>query len=186
MTDLATEDLANFLDYVWGEEAPIPGIPTFVYVPFEKDGEWKKFSFEWPRQKAAVVRHLLKWSALGANAFYSPALYRAARPVKENVLGSWFFWVDFDGNAPRWEDIDTKLSIPRPSFIIQSSLPQHEHWYWKLDEFLTDIEVLEDRNRSLAYVLSADTSGWDADQVLRPLHTTNHKRGKPVILKEFN
>jgi hypothetical protein len=114
-----------------------------------------------------------------ANVFYSPALYKASRPVKENVLGSWFLWVDFDGNAPvSWEDLDSSVSVPEPSLVIQSSLPGHE-----LDEFLTDIDLLEDRNRALAYILHADTSGWDADQILRPIHTTNHKRGMPVIVK---
>src|SRR5690606_29582506 len=117
----------------------------------------------------AVVRHILKNSALGYNVFYSPALYRATKPIKENVMGSWFLWVDFDGNAPlSWEELESDISIPKPSLIIQSSLPTHQHCYWQLDEFLTDIETLEDRNRALAYHLKADTSGWDADQILRP------------------
>jgi hypothetical protein len=184
MTDIATEELTEFLNYIWGEEAPIEGQATFCYVPVEHGGDWTKYTFEWPRQRTAVVRHILKWSAFSANVFYSPALYRASRPVKENVLGSWFFWVDFDGNAPeKWEDLDIGVSIPEPSLIIQSSLPGHEHCYWQLDEFLTDISLLEERNRALAYILKADTSGWDADQILRPIHTMNYKRNLPVKVK---
>jgi hypothetical protein len=34
-------------------------------------------------------------------------------------------------------------------------------------------------------VMHADTSGWDADQILRPIRTTNHKRNMPVIVKEW-
>jgi len=102
--------------------------------------------------------------------------------VKENVLGSWSFWVDFDGNAPKdWSELD----VPHPTLIVQSSIEGHEHCYWRLSEFLTDIDVLEDRNRALSYMMHADTSGWDADQILRPIRTTNQKRGMPVIVKEW-
>lgn len=187
MTDIATEELTSFLGYIWGDEPPMPKQTTFCYVPVESGGEWVKYMFEWPRQRAAVVRHILKWSAIEANVFYSPALYKANRPLKENVLGSWFLWVDFDGNAPAtWADLDSTVSIPKPSLRVQSSLPGHEHCYWKLDTFLTDIDLLEDRNRALAYMLKADTSGWDADQILRPIHTMNHKRKLPVIVKELD
>jgi hypothetical protein len=92
-------------------------------------------------------------------------------------------WVDFDGNAP--DSWDT-LEIPYPSLRVQSSMPGHEHVYWKLEEFLDDIPVLEDRNRSIAYMLKADTSGWDADQILRPIHTINRKRDLPVVIKEWD
>jgi hypothetical protein len=105
------------------------------------------------------------------------------------VLGSWVLWVDFDGNAPaEWskEPIEGQVFVPPPSAIIQSSIPGHEHCYWRLDEFLTNTSKLEDRNRSLAYVLKADTSGWDRDQVLRPPHTINRKRDKPVVIKEWD
>ena len=33
--------------------------------------------------------------------------------------------------------------------------------------------------------LHADTSGWDADQILRPIHTMNHKRGVPVTVRQW-
>jgi len=177
----AAEELREFYNYLWGEE-PTGDNPTYVYVPVEHDGTWTPFMFAWPRQREGVIRHTLKWSAIKANVFFSPALYKAARPIKENVLGSWALWVDFDGNAPQeWSDLD----VPRPTLIVQSSIEGHEHCYWKLSEFVTDIDTLEDRNRALAYVMHADTSGWDADQILRPIRTTNHKRNMPVIVKEW-
>lgn len=184
MTSIATEELTQFFEYIWGEKSPTER-QAFAYIPVEVAGDWTKFMFRWPEQKHAIVRHVLKWSALTANVFYSPALYKANRPIKENVVGSWFLWVDFDGNAPTtWEELDSDVSIPKPSLIVQSSLPGHEHCYWQLDQFLTNIDLLEDRNRALAYHLKADTSGWDADQILRPIHTTNHKRGLPVKIKD--
>ena len=58
--------------------------------------------------------------------------------------------------------------LPVPSLRITSSKARHEHVYWRLEEFCTDIEFIENINRSLAYRLKADTSGWDVGQVLRP------------------
>ena len=186
MTD-ATTELKEFYNYIWGAESPSTN-PTFVYLPVEHEGKWTPFMFEWPRQREGVVRHTLKWSAIKANVFYSPAVFKAANPAKENVLGSWVLWVDFDGNAPDdWleEPEEGKIFIPPPTLIVQSSIEKHEHCYWKLEKFVDDIEALEDRNRALAYVMHADTSGWDADQILRPIRTTNHKRNMPVIVKEW-
>jgi hypothetical protein len=181
MTDIATDELGEFFDYIWGDTE------GFVYLPIQPDPygptDWQGFMFQWPKQRAGVVRHVLRHAATKANVFYSPAVFKAASPKKEAVLGSWVRWVDFDGNAPdSWET----LEIPYPSLRVQSSLPGHEHVYWKLEEFLDDIPVLEDRNRSIAYMLKADTSGWDADQILRPIHTINRKRDLPVVIKEWD
>ncbi len=184
--DTATQTLRDFYTYLWGAE-PVTETPTFVYLPVEHEGKWTPYMFAWPRQVEGVIKHTLKWSAIKANVFFSPALFKAANPAKDNVLGSWSLWVDFDGNAPEdWPQGGEGMQVPRPTLIVQSSIPGHEHCYWRLDEFLTDIEVLEDRNRALAYVMHADTSGWDADQILRPIFTTNHKRNMPVIVKEWD
>jgi hypothetical protein len=175
-------ELREFYEYIWGTEA-LREKPTYVYLPVEHEGKWVKYMFEWPRQKESVLKHTFRWSATGANVFYSPALFSAANPEKENVFGSWVLWVDFDGNAPeKWDSPD----VPAPTLIVQSSIPGHEHCYWRLGEFLSDRSLLEERNRALAYVMHADTSGWDADQILRPPWTVNQKRKKPVIVKSWD
>lgn len=181
MSDIATHELGDFFDYLWNDTE------GFVYLPVQPEPygarDWQGFMFEWPRQKAGVIRHVLKHAATNSNVFYSPAIFSTASPKKEAVLGSWALWVDFDGNAPTdWDE----LEVPKPTLRVQSSLPGHEHVYWRLDEFLTDISVLEDKNRALAYLLKADTSGWDADQILRPIHTINRKRNLPVQVKEWD
>jgi archaellum biogenesis ATPase FlaH len=63
-----------------------------------------------------------------------------------------------------------------------SSQEGHEHWYWKLDEFITDKVLVEDLTRRIAYHYQADLSVWDYQNVLRPVDTWNHKRNKPVTL----
>lgn len=180
MSDIATDELGEFFDYIWGDTE------GFVYLPVQPapygPKDWKGVMFQWPKQRAGVIRHVLANAATDSNVFYSPAIFKSASPKKDAVLGSWVLWADFDGNAPSWDD---ETRTPRPTLIVQSSLPGHEHCYWRLDEFLTDIAMLEDRNRSIAYTLGADTSGWDADQILRPIHTINRKRGLPVAVKEW-
>lgn len=182
-------DLSRFFDYIWGR--PPIEVPAYVYTPvkgalFVTDSNpvgWRKFMWRWPDQKKAVLRHVLQMNAQGADVYYSPALYSQSRPTKDNVLGSQYLWADFDGNAPaEWP----AAGVPEPTLIIQSSLPGHEHCYWRLSEFLFDIEQLEERNRAIAYVLKADTSGWDADQVLRPPGTTNYKRGVQTEVKVWH
>lgn len=177
MTDHVTEELGEFFDYMWEDTR------GFVYLPVEQDGRWMAYFFSWPAKREAVIRHVLKWAGVGANVFFSPALYGRTKPHKENVIGAHVLWVDFDGNAPMaWAGLD----VPEPTLIVQSSLEEHQHCYWKLDTFLSDVPLLEERNRAIAYSLGADTSGWDADQILRPIHTTNQKRGLPVIVKAWN
>lgn len=175
MTDHITEELGEFFDYFWEDQK------GFVYLPVEQHGKWTAIFFSWPRQRAGVIRHVLRHEAEGANVFFSPAMYSQTRAVKENVLLSFVLWVDFDGNAP--EDWST-MKVPEPTLRVQSSLDGHEHCYWRLDE-AAPAAVVEERNRALAYELGADTSGWDADQILRPIHTTNQKRGMPVHVKAW-
>lgn len=73
---------------------------------------------------------------------------------------------------------DPTGSPPEPSYIITTSQSQHQHWYWKLDRFLTDPDLLENLNRTIASELNADNC-WDATRVLRPPETTNYGVGKP-------
>lgn len=182
MTDQITEELGEFFDFMWHDTE------GFAYVPIKEidgspQGRWTKNMFSWPRQRAGVIRKVLQF---GANpdieVYFAPGLFSRATPTKENVLGAWNLWVDFDGNAPGAWPVE---GVPEPTMIVQSSIEGHEHCYWQLGELLSDRTVLEERNRSLAYTLKADTSGWDADQILRPIHTMNRKRGMPVGVKSW-
>jgi hypothetical protein len=173
------EELMQFLEYLWGPDSP-DGKPTFVYLPVKsEDGKWRKVTFSWPRSAEGVIEHILAQNAMGSDVYFSPALYRAAKPIKENVKGSWCLWADLDGNAP--DDWSKVPGLPEPTLVVQSSIAGHEHAYWRLDSFLTDLSTLEERNRAIALLLGADYSGWDGNQVLRPIGTTNYKRMEPVV-----
>lgn len=176
------ETLSAFFDYVWGIDAPPHVRAAFNYLPVKDEaGSWLKYTFAWPTQRKGTGEHILQSVATDKDVYFSPALFRTSRPIKEGVLGSWVLWVDLDGNAP---DAPPE-GVPLPSLRIQSSKPGHEHWYWKLRTYCDDLSVIEDRNRALAAVLDADSSGWDANQVLRPPGTINHKNGAEVTVKEW-
>lgn len=167
-------ELLEFFDQIWGDTE------GWVYLPVKSREGFRKFMIPWPRKAEKVVDHVLKFAAdESAEIFYSPAIYKSPKPLQENVLGSWYAWVDFDGNAPTtWP----KEVAPLPTIEIQSSTSQKRHVYWELKEF-TPRKKIEEINRALAYALGADLSGWDANQFLRPPHTVNRKYAKPIVAK---
>lgn len=181
------EGLGSFFDNIWGTTE------GFAYLPTRdaKTDTWVKTFFPWPKGKTNLINHVLVATAKGLDSYFAPALFsKAERPIKENILGSNVLWAEFDGNAPdKWTPITEGeqgtgglSGIPGPTVRVQSSIDGHEHVYWKLEEFTNDIEFIEGSNRSIAYTLRADTSGWDINQILRPPYTTNYKHDLPVTL----
>lgn len=177
------DEISEFLEYFWGTDSGTEQL--YVYLPVKTEGRWRAVMFKWPNAKRSIIQHILKESAEGNDVYFAPALFKNPSPKKESVLGARAFWIDLDGNA----DEARKLmgdTVPKPTLVVQSSLENHEHWYWRLDKFVTDVSVLEGRNRDIAYFLNADTSGWDADQVLRPVGSVNNKRGgDPVFILDW-
>lgn len=167
-----SRDLSEFFEFVYGDQT------GFVYSPVKhpETEEWTRAFFQWPAEKAELVAHVVGHTKQ-YEVYFGPALYSAPNATKEYAKGSYLVWVDFDGNAP---ESYMELEFPPPSMQIMSSEKGHEHVYWKLDYFEVDSDVIENANRSLAYSLKADTSGWDVTQVLRPPGTWNHKRNRPV------
>jgi len=174
------QELAEFFSSIWGRNQ------GFVYLPTKhpdpemqgKPGEWETNWFRWPQEREAIIEHVTA-NTSKREVYYGPALYKNANaPVKENILGTQVLWTEFDGNAPRDNVLGDK--IPQPTLRVRSSNEGHEHYYWHLDHLETDVETIEKINMSIAYTLRADTSAWDATQILRPTSTKNHKRDKVV------
>ena len=171
-------DLLDFFDQIWGDTE------GYVYLPV-KEGKGpaarvRKFFLAWPQKREAVVRHVVKYAAMDScEIFFSPALYSRMQATNEAVLGSHVAWADFDGNFP--EEWPTNVA-PVPHIEVQSSTARKRHVYWKLAEF-TGPKDVEKINRALSYALNADTSGWDANQFLRPPYSVNRKYREPITAK---
>lgn len=169
-------ELSEFFQSIWGSEQ------GYVYVPVKEASseKWETHFFQWPLQQKDVIKHVLEYTPV-AEVYYGPALYlQPTQPVPENIKGTSVLWTEFDGNAPKGGILGDK--IPHPTMRVRSSTEGHEHFYWHLDYFETDREVIESTNRAIAYTLSADSSAWDSTQILRPVGTKNHKRDKVVRL----
>lgn len=140
-----------------------------------ESGYWTPRFFSWPQEATSIIEYFSKES-IQFDTYIAPALFSAPQSKKEYVKGSHVAWVDLDGKLPS----DLK-NIPMPSMVVESSDPinKKQHWYWRLDDFVTDIKQIERLNRGLAYLLDADVSGWDANQVLRPPNTRNYKYNIP-------
>lgn len=183
----ATDELGAFLDYFWADTN------GWVYTPISEGvgvdrPDWKPLMWHWPKARPSIILRILQEAAdPNRNVFFSPAMFVTSSPRKEAVMGSRTLWVDYDGNAPQaWPEQQPEgalgtLWVPPPTLRVQSSLPGHEHCYWALDEFVTDVDWIDDRNRAIAYATAADTSGWDSNQVLRPPHTVNRKPNRPAM-----
>lgn len=154
----------------------------FVYLATKTPvgQSWNQEFYEWPNQKSELVAACYRHRNT-AEVYFGPALFRRPAASKADVLGSFVYWVEFDGQVP------TDLQgVPAPTIRICSSGTGHEHWYWLSQDFI-EVDNLEHINRSLTYFLQADVSGWDANQVLRPPDTINHKRdGVSVTLLEMS
>ena len=162
--------LSEFYRTIWREEK------GYVYLALRdpakgKDdpGYWQRRFFEWPTEEHLVIQTTINERA-SYDVYFAPSLFREASSKKEALLGSFCFWLEFDGSMP----VDLG-DVPNPNIIVQTSTETHQHLYWCVDQ-LMEQDRIETVNQSLAYTLGADVSGWDANQVLRPPQTLNHKK----------
>jgi KaiC/GvpD/RAD55 family RecA-like ATPase len=168
MAAVTAKQCEEFLNFLYGKES------GFVYAPtLATNKEFTKHFFQWPDDRSRIVSHIL--NNADKNVYIAPALFETkANATIDNVKGSNVVWADFDGNAPDAELLK-KAKVTTPAMRIQSSVSGKEHWYWKLDVFETDILTFQSINKAITYALDADPSGWNANKVLRPLGSLNHK-----------
>lgn len=161
----------TFLDDLFGDQEGV------VYSPV-KDKTWEQHFFDWPQERDKLEEHVNEFN--NREVYVSPVLFSERRISPETFKGTNFLWTEFDGTVPTEE-----LQNP-PTIRVVSSIPGHEHWYWKLNQFTTDKVLIEDLTRRIAFHYGADLSAWDYQQVLRPVDTWNHKRNRPVTLLDKN
>lgn len=172
-----SSDLDTFVDFLYD------GLQGYVYLAAKnrKTDDWLQEHFLWPAEKSKLISTIE-----GANSkldiYIAPVIFSKPSGKREHVLASNVVWADFDGNAPdSWEGFPGE-----PSLVLQSSSAGHQHVYWKLTEPLSGAESIEHITRRIAYNVAADNSGWDANQVLRPPNTRNHKREADTSLIHYS
>jgi len=179
----SVSDLETFYDYLF--EGRKGYVHTATKEPAQSDDNiatdtkssaWKEYFFAWPEQRNDLVKFTVA-SRSRFNVYVAPSLFREREATKEHVLDCNFVWVEFDDVPPSVKD------LPPPTCRVASGGNGHEHWYWKLNTYLSPA-LIETINQALTYHMDGDPSGWDCTQVLRPPETFNHKRKKGTSLLE--
>jgi hypothetical protein len=166
------ESLAEFFDFLYGGES------GFVYSPTKdpNSGDFEQYYFAWPVERVQLIEHIQRYTRTH-EVYYGPSLFSSASATKEAFKGTNFVWCEFDGNAPD----SLPDGFPNPSYKLQSSGSGNQHWYWKIDHFSSDIDLIESVSQRLAYHLEADLSCWNANRVLRPPGTRHHDSGLDTV-----
>lgn len=174
-----TQGLEEFCSFLYGEEE------GYVHVPIKRPEDDKyeyDFFFQWPAQRQDLLDHVARYSK-SAEVYITPGMFRRRSSSVVDAHGSYVAWADFDGNVPSLEELED-AGVPHPTLRVQSSVVGREHWYWRYEQFNTDIASIQGINKSICYALEGDTGAWDAGHSLRPVGSINHKRGGlPVIIK---
>jgi hypothetical protein len=169
----SNSEVHDFLDYLF------EGLEGWVYVPTkDTNGSFVQQYYQWPAQRDEAVT-FIKEASGEKEVYVAPAIFSKPSGQKADFKATNVIWVDFDGNAPT-----EATGINSPSLIIQSSGTGHEHWYWRLTEPLSSVEAVESHTKWLAYEFDGDFGCWNANRVLRPPATRNHKRDKETFVKE--
>lgn len=173
--------LEEFCNFLYGEEE------GYIHLPIKhpETGVYEySFFFKWPAQRQDVIDHVERYSK-SAEVFITPGMFKSRSSSVAESHGSYVAWTDFDGNVPALEEL-VELGIPEPTVRVQSSIPGHEHWYWRYEQFNTDIVTVQGINKGLCYALEGDNGAWDAGHSTRPVGSYNHKRDAPVVIKAHN
>lgn len=175
------QGLEEFCNFLWGTEE------AYVHLPIKhpETGTYEyNFFFKWPAQRQDIIDHVARYSD-SADVFITPGMFKSRSSNVTESHGSYVAWADFDGNVPSLEELE-EAGVPRPTLRVQSSIAGHEHWYWRYEQFNTDIASIQGINRAIAYALRGDIGAWDAGHSTRPVGSFNHKRGAPVVIKSHN
>lgn len=173
-----SEGLGQFLEHVWGEEQGT------VFLATKQSPELFKVSkaLLWPERKQEIVS-FIPAADVNWDAYFTPGIFTigAESKHKDNGWRTKALWVDLDGYKEGQGTPSAALRLireqgwlPEPTYQIQTSHENAQHWYWILDSYIT-AEQANDLNRRLAYYLKADTACWDISHVMRPPFTHNHK-----------
>lgn len=184
------QGLEDFCNFLYGEEEAYIHVPIkrLEYHPDDRNKGYEyNFFFKWPSQRQDVLDHVERYSKV-AEIFITPGMFKEQSSSVAHSHGSYVAWADFDGNVPSIDELED-AGVPLPTLRVQSSVPGREHWYWRYEQFNTDIASVQSINKAVAYALGSDIGAWDAGHSLRPVGSINHKRNKmpvTVISREFN
>lgn len=150
----------KFLEKVWGPQ----GKGTAFISGKGKDGDWHEHPVKWPTGEIVLPPK-------DADIYFCPNLFKGGYRRIGEVKRSCWLYADLDETDPTTIDL-------KPTIAWESSSERYQA-LWQLDRHVRP-EVLNNLNKRLTYLISADKGGWDLTQVLRIPGTYNHKYDDPV------
>jgi hypothetical protein len=159
-----SSELNDFLNFLFEKSE------GYIYAPsMERETrDWETHFYKWPSDKAGLVSHI-ETTGRVKDIYISPVVWKFPGKIAPNTFKvSNVAYTEIDGN-------DFDATIYEPSMRIQSSGPNNQHIYFKLDKPCEDVAELEKINRILTYATDGDPSAWDFSQVLRPPGSKNFK-----------
>jgi hypothetical protein len=166
-------DLEKFCEFLYGGQKGIVGVGLLANAKMDHH------FYSWPEEKDSLYKSI-RSNAASHDVYIIPSMLKLKRASKIAFEASQVIWADFDGVTPALPE-----GVPEPGMMVQTSTEDHLHAYWKIPRS-ENAEFIESQNKSLAYGLHADISGWDITQLLRPPETINHKNGLQVQLLYAN
>lgn len=163
------EELRQFLDFLYEEQEGYVYLATME--PETRD--FIQYFFEWPKERKEILDHVKSHSP-AREVYFGPAILSSPNSKKQSFRGTYCVWAEFDDSLP-----EDSSGVPEPTIRIRSSVEGHEHWYWKLSNFIQSSDAVENITRRIAYALDADHC-WDATRLLRPPGTIHHESGNTV------
>ena len=142
--------------------------PVDGYVEFSIGGVQKKHR-HWIEVNKVIRITEHPDDLQGDNIYFGPAVRRKPEMGKEAIKCSHVCWVDWDLPDPiSW--------ILPPTVTVSSG--HGFHYYWRLDEWCTNMPRLENVNKVLAKSVDADDC-FDMARIMRLPGTINNKQDKP-------
>lgn len=121
----------------------------------------------------ALIEQAVKWNLEGRNLYLGalikhPHTAPFARTRDEDAYACWAYWLDLDepGAVERAEKLARKFP---PTFRVTTGTTPHvrQHWWWRLDEPVTDMALVRSQVSALAALLGGDPAVCNPGRIMR-------------------
>jgi predicted P-loop ATPase len=121
----------------------------------------------------ALVEQAIAWNKAGRNIYIGAVLKHPNTPPfgrtsDRDAFAAWAFWLDLDepGSVERAEKVARRFP---PTLRVTTGTTPHvrQHWWWRLDEPVTDMDQVRAQVAALASLLGGDRTVCNVGRIMR-------------------
>lgn len=124
-------------------------------------------------QVDALVEQAVRWNVAGRNVYLGATLKHPdvapfARTKDEDALAAWAIWLDLDdpGSVERAEKLARRM--PPTLRVTTGTVPYvRQHWWWRLQEAITDMAALRAQLEAIAGTYGGDAKVVNPGRIMR-------------------